>query len=60
MVKERKEALVNFRHLLNREAFLEYKTKEAIARIGFKRIIRKSFISFCESLNKNSNPNYIL
>ena len=59
LIRNRQEALAKFTTLLTRETFLEYKRKEAIARIGLRNVRKKKFVAFCETLNRESNPNYV-
>lgn len=59
LIKDRLLALNKFKTSGSRVDYLEYKKREAIARIGLRNVKRESSKSFCESLSRDSNPGYI-
>lgn len=59
LVANRRTALNTFKLSGERKDFLEFKEREAIARIGLRNIKREKFKQFCEGLKKDLNLSYI-
>lgn len=59
LVRLRKAALLSFQCNRTYEQFIEYKKRDAKAKYGLKKIKKESFVQFCGTLNKFTNPTYV-
>lgn len=58
-IRLRKAAWLKYKHTKSRVDFIAFKRAEAKSRYELKKKKKEKFISFCESLRKDTNPTYV-
>lgn len=59
LVRLRRAAAAKLKYSLTRENYIKFKQADAKVKYGLKHIKKNSFLSFCESLDKNLNLKFV-